>query len=106
MRLQLTVDGAPIEVARPVHYRYAERAEGERVRPLVVVPAVAVDLPDPVAVFPAVAARKVQVAVQRQRGQRARRSAAGSAGGLEGRAAVAAVQTGRRGRADAVDASK
>jgi hypothetical protein len=64
MRLKLTVDGAPIEVTRPVHYRYAARAEGERVRPLAIVPTVAVDLPDPVAVFPAVAARKVQVAVR------------------------------------------
>lgn len=64
MRLRLTVDGAPIEVVRAVEHRYAERSEGERVRPLVVVPAVAVDLPDPVAVFPAAAARKVQVALQ------------------------------------------
>jgi LmbE family N-acetylglucosaminyl deacetylase len=64
MRLRLTVDGAPIEVVRAVRHRYAERSEGERVRPLVVVPAVAVNLPDPVAVFPAVAARKVQVALQ------------------------------------------
>src|ERR1039457_7267979 len=63
IRLRLTVDGAPIEVVRAVHHRYAERSEGERVRPLVVVPAVAVNLPDPVAVFPAAAARKVQVAL-------------------------------------------
>jgi LmbE family N-acetylglucosaminyl deacetylase len=63
MRLRLTVDGAPIEVVRAVQHRYAERSEGERVRPLVVVPAVAVNLPDPVAVFPAAAARKVQVAL-------------------------------------------
>jgi LmbE family N-acetylglucosaminyl deacetylase len=63
MRLRLTVDGAPIEVVRAVEHRYAERSEGERVRPLVVVPAVAVNLPDPVAVFPAAAARKVQVAL-------------------------------------------
>ena len=63
VRLRLTVEGAPIEVVRAVQYRYAERSEGERVRPLVVVPAVAVNLPDPVAVFPAAAARKVQVAL-------------------------------------------
>ena len=63
VRLRLTVDGAPIEVVRAVHHRYAERSEGERVRPLVVAPAVAVNLPDPVAVFPAAAARKVQVAL-------------------------------------------
>jgi LmbE family N-acetylglucosaminyl deacetylase len=63
VRLRLTVEGAPIEVVRAVQYRYAERSEGERVRPLVVVPAVVVNLPDPVAVFPAAAARKVQVAL-------------------------------------------
>jgi LmbE family N-acetylglucosaminyl deacetylase len=63
MRLRLTVDGAPIEVVRAVRHRYAEGSEGERVRSLVVAPAVAVDLPGAVAVFPASAARKVQVAL-------------------------------------------
>ncbi|MGD0777206.1 MAG: PIG-L family deacetylase, partial [Candidatus Solibacter sp.] len=64
VRVRLTVDGAPIELLRPVRNRYADRAQGERVRPLVVVPAVAVNLPEPVAVFPDTAARKVQVSVQ------------------------------------------
>jgi LmbE family N-acetylglucosaminyl deacetylase len=64
MRLKLTVGGAPIELVRPVEYRYAVRAQGEQVRSLVVVPAVAVNLPDSVAVFPAATARKVQVAVR------------------------------------------
>ncbi|MCU1236936.1 MAG: LmbE family protein [Candidatus Solibacter sp.] len=64
MRLHLTVDGAPIELVRPVRHRYADRAYGERIRPLVVVPAVAVNLPEPVAVFPDSAARKVPVSVQ------------------------------------------
>ena len=64
VRVRLTVDGAPIELVRPVQHRYADRAQGERVRPLVVVPAVAVNLPEPVALFPDTAARKVQVSVQ------------------------------------------
>ncbi len=64
VRVRLTVDGAPIELVRPVHQRYADRVQGERVRPFVVVPAVAVNLPEPVAVFPDTAARKVQVSVQ------------------------------------------
>jgi LmbE family N-acetylglucosaminyl deacetylase len=65
VRLHLTVEGTPIEVVIPVHNRYAPRAEGERIRPLVVVPAVAVDMPTSVAVFPAAGApRKVQVAVK------------------------------------------
>jgi LmbE family N-acetylglucosaminyl deacetylase len=64
MRLKLTVDGAPIEVTRAVRTHYAPRAEGERVRPLAIVPAAAVNLPDAVAVFPAVAPHKVTVAVR------------------------------------------
>ena len=64
VRVRLTVDGAPIELVRPVHHRYADRAQGERVRPFMVVPAVAVNLPEPVALFPDATARKVQVSVQ------------------------------------------
>ena len=64
VRVRLTVDGTAIELVRPVHHRYADRAYGERVRPLMVVPTVAVNLPEPVAVFPDAAARKVQVSVQ------------------------------------------
>ena len=64
VRLKLTVEGAPIEVVRPVEYRYAPRAEGEHVRRLAIVPAVAVNLTDSVAVFPSLTARKVQVAVR------------------------------------------
>ena len=64
VRVRLTVEGGPIELVRPVQNRYADRARGERVRPLMVVPAVAVNLPEPVALFPDTAARKVQVSVQ------------------------------------------
>jgi hypothetical protein len=64
VRVRLTVDGLPIELVRPVKHRYADRASGERVRPMVVVPAVAVNLPEPVALFPDTAARQVQVSVQ------------------------------------------
>jgi len=64
MRLTLTVDGAAVEVARPVQYRYAPRAEGERVRWLSIVPPVAVDLPNSVAMFPSVTPRKVLVLVR------------------------------------------
>jgi len=74
MRLTLTVDGAAIEIARPVEYRYAPRDEGERVRWLSIVPPVAVDLPNSVAVFPSAASRKVLVVV--------RANAANAAGGL------------------------
>jgi LmbE family N-acetylglucosaminyl deacetylase len=63
VRLKLTIGGAPVEIVRPVHYRYADRAQGERTRPLVVVPAVAVNLPARVAVFPSAAPRTVHVSV-------------------------------------------
>ena len=64
VKLNFTVDGAPIEIERPIEYRYAPRAEGERVRLLSMVPPVAVNLPDSVAVFPEVESRRVQVAVR------------------------------------------
>jgi LmbE family N-acetylglucosaminyl deacetylase len=64
VRLRLSLDGAPFEVVRPVQYRYADRAQGERFRPLVVIPAVAVNLPEAVAVFPNADARKVDVSVR------------------------------------------
>jgi hypothetical protein len=64
VRVLLTVDGTPVELIRPVQHRYADRAQGERVRPTVVVPAVAVNLPVPVAVFPDASAKQVQVSVQ------------------------------------------
>ena len=64
VRVRLLVAGTPIELARPVAYRYASRAEGERTRPLVVVPAVAVNLPQPVAVFPSAAPRAIHVVVE------------------------------------------
>lgn len=64
VRLRLTIDGAPVELVRPVRERYAERSEGERTRPLAVVPAVAVNLPTSVAVFPNAMAHAVHVAVK------------------------------------------
>jgi LmbE family N-acetylglucosaminyl deacetylase len=64
VRLRLSIDGAPFELVRPVQYRYADRAEGERVRPLVVIPAVAVNLPEAVAMFPKAEARTVAVSVK------------------------------------------
>ena len=64
VHVRLTVEGVGIELVRPVHHRYADRAQGERVRPLIVVPGVAVNLPEPVALFPDASSRQVQVSVQ------------------------------------------
>ena len=66
VRLRLVVNGTPIDILRPVHYRYADRALGERVRPVLIVPPVAVELTDTHALFPTGAPRKVQVAVKAQ----------------------------------------
>jgi LmbE family N-acetylglucosaminyl deacetylase len=64
VRFRLAIDGTELELVRPVQYRYADRAEGERVRPLVVIPPVAVDLPESVAIFPRAEARKVVISVK------------------------------------------
>jgi len=71
MRIRLTVAGTPIELVRPILYRYNDRLEGEKVRPLTVVPPVAVDLPlspDDVAnqplLFPTQAARSLRVTLK------------------------------------------
>jgi LmbE family N-acetylglucosaminyl deacetylase len=64
VRWRLEVAGVGIEVARPVDYRYAERSEGERTRPLAIVPAVAVNPAETVAVFPEPAPRAIHVALR------------------------------------------
>lgn len=64
VRLRLSIGGAQVELVRPVHFRYADRAQGERHRALAIVPAVAVSLPESVALFPSAAPRQVEVAVK------------------------------------------
>jgi LmbE family N-acetylglucosaminyl deacetylase len=70
IRIQLTVGGVGIELARPVMYRYNDRLDGEKARPLTVTPAVSVNLPlapdlspNP-ALFPTAAARRLQAVVK------------------------------------------
>jgi LmbE family N-acetylglucosaminyl deacetylase len=63
VRVTLKVGGASVELITPVHHRYADRALGERTRPLAIVPAVAVNLPDTVSMFPQAGARTVHVAL-------------------------------------------
>ncbi|PYT24362.1 MAG: LmbE family protein [Acidobacteria bacterium] len=53
-----------ITLRRPVHYRYVDPTEGERIRSLVVVPSVAVNLPEPVELFPSEKPKKIEVAVK------------------------------------------
>jgi LmbE family N-acetylglucosaminyl deacetylase len=70
VRIALTVEGIPIEIARPIMYRYNDRLEGEKARPLAIVPEVSVnfplapDLSANVAMFPNSAARSFQVTLR------------------------------------------
>ncbi len=64
VRIRLTVAGIPIEITRPIGNHFAERAEPERIRPLTIVPAVAVNLQSGVAVFPSAAAKNIQFTVK------------------------------------------
>ncbi len=64
VRLLLSVDGTPIELLCPVHYRYADRAQGERDRPVLIVPPVSVERSAPHTIFPTAGPRSVQVAVK------------------------------------------
>jgi len=63
MKFRVELLGGEIELHRPVHYRYVDRADGELVRPVVAVPAVAVQLSNKVMVFPSAAPRAVEVTV-------------------------------------------
>ena len=58
---QLEVQGTPLTIELPVQHRYVDRERGELLRPLEVVPPVAVNLAQPVTVFANGQARKVIV---------------------------------------------
>ncbi len=61
---QVKIGGGEISLVRPVHYRYIDRVMGELSRPLTIVPAVAVDLPEPVLVFTSNGPRRLQIQVK------------------------------------------
>ncbi len=62
-RFRLSSGGREFEVTRPVVHRYVDRARGALVRPLAVVPPVAVEFTEPVYVFPNQAPRKLELLV-------------------------------------------
>jgi LmbE family N-acetylglucosaminyl deacetylase len=64
LRFVLHVAGTRVEVVRPVHYRYSDRDDSERVRPVVIQPAVAIEIANPVALFPTATARKISVSLR------------------------------------------
>ena len=56
--------GASVMLKRPVRYRYVDPTEGELTRALVIVPEVAVNLAEPVDVFPSESAKRIEVTVK------------------------------------------
>jgi hypothetical protein len=60
----LHIDTADLIVSRPVMFRYIERSEGERTRPLIVEPDVALRLSEGARVFPSSAARSIHLQVE------------------------------------------
>ena len=53
--------GVRITLTRPVHYKYVDRLRGELIRPLTIVPAVAINLSQPALVFTNAQPRKLDV---------------------------------------------
>ncbi len=62
-RFQIRVDSTTISLERPVIRRYVDRVEGETSRPLVVVPPIAIGIPEPALIFPDVKAKAVEVLI-------------------------------------------
>ena len=63
-KFRIQIEGQQIEYSRPAVYRWADRVLGERERPLVVVPPVAVDAPDKAMLFPNGSARNIEIEVK------------------------------------------
>ena len=59
----LRIESSDVEISRPVVYRYIERAQGELMRPIVVEPAVALQLAREALVFPSTSAKNVEIEV-------------------------------------------
>lgn len=66
-QFRLKLGGAEMLFSRPVKYRYVDSVEGERTRPLVVVPEVAVNFPEGVLIFPSERSRAIRVQVRANR---------------------------------------
>jgi len=60
-RFRVVIGSGTVELVRPVSYRYVDRVKGEQVRPFVVVPPVAVEVSEPVRLFPDMQARRIGV---------------------------------------------
>ena len=80
-----------ITLRRPVHYRYVDPTEGELTRALVVVPPVAVNLPEPAELFPSDNTEENRDCGKSERRRSGGRSASRSAPRVARGAGVAAV---------------
>jgi LmbE family N-acetylglucosaminyl deacetylase len=63
-RFDFTLNAAPFSITQPVHYRAADPSRGEYVRPVVVEPPFAIDLPAQNFVFPAGAPRDFSLQIR------------------------------------------
>ena len=63
-RFRLRIDGQPIEIARPVVFRYIERAQGELTRPIIVEPAVALEWSRRAQLFPSSSSKNLELQVR------------------------------------------
>ena len=68
-RFTVKIAGQEIELTRPVQYRYTDPVYGDLIRPLAIVPPVAVDLTERSIVFPDNHPRQVQVPVKSNAGK-------------------------------------
>ncbi len=59
MRMRMTIGGVPVELLRRIEHHSTDRAEAERIRPLTVIPPVAVNLMSSVRIFPDRAAHEI-----------------------------------------------
>jgi LmbE family N-acetylglucosaminyl deacetylase len=60
----LNFEGTSVTLKRPVQFRYVDPTEGELTRPLVVVPEVGINLPEPVEFFPSAEPKKIEIQVK------------------------------------------
>jgi LmbE family N-acetylglucosaminyl deacetylase len=60
----LKIDGADLDLTRPAAYSYVDHIYGETVRPLAVVPRVAVNFNGPAQVFPNINTRRIEVPIK------------------------------------------
>lgn len=61
---KIKMGGQQIELVRAVQHRYVDRVRGELVRPLAIVPPVAVDVPEHAFVFPNSEPRRIEIPVR------------------------------------------